>query len=213
MINARKRIVIVDYGMGNLRSVVNALAFLKYSPIISSDRDTIAAAHAYVLPGVGAFGVAMKNLKERNLIDVLNENVIVRKKPLLGICLGMQLIAQSSSEMGLHAGLGWTAGQVVQIDGGEQLRVPHVGWNEVRPVNGHRLFANLPPSTHFYFDHSYHLICDEDMVVARCNYGVSLVAAVQRDHIWAVQFHPEKSQTAGLKLLRNFMNFVEAGGC
>jgi glutamine amidotransferase len=208
-----KKIMIVDYGMGNLESVGNALSFLGYSPFISSDPDNIAAADGYILPGVGAFAIAMKNLEERGLIDALQEGVIARGKPILGICLGMQLIAESSSEMGLHAGLGWMKAKVVQIDGGAKLKVPHVGWNDIQILKHDLLFKNLPGHAHFYFDHSYHFICDDNDVAARCDYGIPLVAAIQRGNIFATQFHPEKSQTAGLKLLRNFLNYAEESRC
>ncbi|HEY8164594.1 MAG TPA: imidazole glycerol phosphate synthase subunit HisH [Gemmatimonadaceae bacterium] len=207
------QIAIIDYGMGNLESVKNALHFLNYKPIVTSDKDAIASANAYILPGVGAFAMAMRNLKERGLIDVLGENVMTRKKPFLGICLGMQLIAESSSEMGLHPGLGWIKATVVQIEGGPDLKVPHVGWNDVRISKDGVLFKRLSPAPHFYFDHYYQFMCDASQIAATCDYGVPIIAAVEHDNICATQFHPEKSQTTGLRLLRNFLNFAESVRC
>ena len=207
------RIAIVDYGMGNLESVRNALAFLGYDAAVSCDAEEIAAADGYILPGVGAYGLAIENLRKRNLIGVLNDVVLVRKKPILGICLGMQLMAQSSSEMGFHVGLGWMNAEVTHIEPRMNLKVPHVGWNDVRIGMDNVLFRNLPSNTHFYFDHSYHVVCGADTIAATCIYGSPLVAAIQQDNICATQFHPEKSQTAGLRLLRNFLNFVEMRKC
>lgn len=208
--SASTRMAIIDYGMGNLESVRNALAFLGYSPIISSDWGEIADASGYLLPGVGAFPLAMKHLQERNLVDMLHEQVMVRQKPILGICLGMHLMAKTSSELGVHAGLGWLNADVVQIPSGERIKVPHVGWSDIRIVKDDVLFKGFQPSTHFYFDHSYHLLCEGNQVAADCQYGTPIVAAVQQGNICATQFHPEKSQTAGLRLLRNFLNYVES---
>ena len=205
------RIVIIDYGMGNLESVKNALEFLGYSPVISRDPAEVAAADAYILPGVGAFPLAMKNLEASGLVAPLTDNVIGKKKPILGICLGMQLMARSSTELGVNAGLGWLDAEVVHIPPADALKVPHVGWNDVQIAKDSVLFKNFPERTHFYFDHSYHFVCARKTIAADCQYGSPIVAAVEQDNICATQFHPEKSQNAGLRLLRNFLNAVEAG--
>lgn len=206
-----KTIVIIDYGMGNLTSVENALKFLGYIPQISSNSDQIVAADAILLPGVGAFAPAMENLERLGLISVLSEQVLEKGIPFLGICLGMQLIAASSTEMGVHKGLGWIKARVEELRPANKLAVPHVGWNNIRVISSAPLFTNLPPETHYYFDHSFHMVCDDVRdVAAVCSYGGDLVAAVQQSNIFATQFHPEKSQTMGLKLLRNFLNYVES---
>ena len=203
------QVAIVDYGSGNLHSVENALARLGCEALTTGDPATLAAADAYILPGVGAFGLAIDNLRARGLDAVLDEQVRERRKPFLGICLGMQLLAKDSTEGGHHDGLGWIEdGHVVRLEDSPSLKVPHVGWNEMALTRPDPLFANLGGAT-CYFDHSYHLVCGDEWVAARVAYGDSLVAAIQRDHIFAVQFHPEKSQVAGLRLLRNFLNFVE----
>jgi glutamine amidotransferase len=204
-----KRVAVVDYGSGNLHSVENALARLGYAALTTGDPAALAGADAYILPGVGAFGLAIDNLRSRGLDRVLGEQVLDRRKPFLGICLGMQLLAQDSTEGGRHEGLGWIEdGHVVRLEDSPELKVPHVGWNEMALTRPDPLFSNLQDAT-CYFDHSYHLTCGDAWVAARVAYGGNLVAAIQRDHIFAVQFHPEKSQVAGLRLLRNFLTFVE----
>ncbi len=205
-----RKIAVVDYGMGNLKSVINALLFLGSHAIVSNKPEELAAADAIVLPGVGAFAEAMSNLKKLGLIDTLNEQVMHRKKPLLGICLGMQLLADTSEEFGTHEGLGWIPGQIRQLDVSGDLRLPHVGWNEVEVINDSPLFRGIDGELVYYFVHSYHFVCDEKYVAARCRYGINFTAAVQHENIMATQFHPEKSQDKGLKLLRNYLNFVES---
>lgn len=206
-----KSIIIIDYGMGNLTSVSNALKFLGYVSEITNDKARILAADAVILPGVGAFAQAMENLSRLNLIPILNKRVKEQGVPFLGICLGMQLIAESSTEMGLHEGLGWIRARVEEIPTMENLPVPHVGWNNVHITNSSPLFVNLPTASHYYFDHSFHMICiDQKDVIAVCRYGMDLVAAIRHGNIFATQFHPEKSQVIGLKLMRNFLNYVEA---
>lgn len=213
MSGRRAKIAIVDYGMGNLTSVSNALGVLDYTPIVSSATQELDEADAYILPGVGAFPLAMKNLRERDLTGVLDENVMNRKKPILGICLGMQLMANTSSELGVHEGLGWIDADVIQIPPGSGTKVPHVGWSDIRIAKDDLLFKNFGPTAHFYFDHSYHFRCKSGPVAAECTYGGEMVAAIQQDNICATQFHPEKSQTTGLRMLRNFLNFADAVKC
>ena len=194
--------------MGNVGSVAGALKRLGSNCQISNKKEDIAQADGLILPGVGAFGAAMRNLVRLNLIDLLNEEVIGRKKPFLGICLGMQLIANDSIEQGFNKGLGWIDGHVLEMEARNNYRVPHVGWNDISFTGKNLLFNRLDPEAHFYFDHSYYLKCHEDLVIAKCNYGCDYVAAVQKGNIFAVQFHPEKSQRNGLKMLRNFLNVV-----
>lgn len=205
------QMVIVDYGMGNLGSVVNAFGRLGIACKVSREPHDLVAASGIVLPGVGAFPAAMQNLRARGLTDTLHDLVIERRKPFLGICLGLQLIATDSTEQGLTKGLGWIDGHVTRIAPAAQERVPHVGWNEIRTRDGATLFARLQDEAHFYFDHSYHLQCSDQWVTASCDYGGRWVAAIQKGNIHAVQFHPEKSQRNGLRVLRNFARYVAEG--
>ena len=204
------QIAVVDYGMGNLGSVRHALTFLGHQAHITSDVDAITAADAVVLPGVGAFGLAVENLHHRKLAKPLSSKVVDRRAPFLGICLGMQLIAREGMENGRHAGLGWIDGEVIRLEGESRAqRVPHVGWAPIS-AGDLTLFDTLADGSAFYFDHSYHLQCPATDVAARCRGEFSFVAAVRRDNIFATQFHPEKSQRSGLRLLRNFTNYAMA---
>lgn len=205
-----KTILIVDYGMGNIGSVCNALDFLGGRYIVSNQKEDLAQTDAVILPGVGAFGAAMQNLRQLDLVDELTEQVVHLGKPFLGICLGMQLLAKDSVEQGYTTGLGWIDGHVFDMEPSGGLRVPHVGWNAVRVRQECPLFRRIDEDAHFYFDHSFHLECGEEWIAAACDYGDTYVAAVQKENILAVQFHPEKSQRNGLKLLRNFLNVVHA---
>lgn len=204
----KPRICIIDYGMGNTQSVGNAIEHLGADYLISSRREDIQASTALILPGVGAFAAAMENLRRLELVDILTDTVVRQGKPFLGICLGMQLLAQDSVELGLHAGLGWIEGHVVAFEPSHEVRIPHVGWNNCHIRKQEPLFHNLAEDAHFYFDHSYHLTCPHELVSATFDYGGHFVASVQKDNIFATQFHPEKSQRHGLRLLRNFLNFA-----
>ena len=205
------RIVIVDYEVGNTRSVWNAISELGYRKLsISAAEQDIAAADALVLPGVGAFDACVANLRRRGLDNILNEAVLARRKPILGICVGMQLMASSSEENGLHIGLNWIPGRVVKLDLLPGYRIPHVGWNDVQAQRSSVLFTRTGSPPNFYFDHSYHYCCDPEFVSATCDYGVRVVASIERDNIFGVQFHPEKSHTTGLKLFRGFFEAVRA---
>lgn len=206
---SKKTTMIIDYGMGNVGSVAHALHSLGNQCFLSSERSDFAKADAFILPGVGAFPAAMENLQKLQLIDELNKHVLAQKKPFLGICLGMQLLAQDSVEQGFSKGLGWIRGHVLQLAPQGDLRVPHVGWNNLNFCPDDCLFQKLDHEAHVYFDHSFHLQCDKDLVVATCDYGNECVSAIHQDNIFAVQFHPEKSQRNGLKILRNFLNYVE----
>lgn len=202
-------IVIIDYGIGNTHSVSNAIKYLGYKNIIiSDDEKKIQKADALILPGVGAFEECISNLKNRKLDIILNEAVIINKKPILGICVGMQLLATCSEENGLHNGLDWIKGAVKKIIVPKPLAVPHVGWNDVITMNENILFNRNIENSNFYFDHSYHFVCDEKYIAGYCDYGTRITAAVQKEHIFGVQFHPEKSQTNGLKLFRSFFNSI-----
>jgi len=201
-------ICILNYGMGNLGSVLNALRYLGREAAIASKASEIEAADAYILPGVGAFGEAMHNLNKLNIIETLEREVLEKGKPLLGICLGLQLLAEDSQEKGFEKGLGWIDGHVMQIPGGGETRVPHVGWNGI-DHNDDPLFFGIEQQGSFYFDHSFHLECDAKLVTAFCEHGRPFVAAYRRKNIMATQFHPEKSQRNGLLLLRNFVQYCD----
>jgi glutamine amidotransferase len=206
-------VVIIDYELGNVRSVANALQAVGAQVKISRQPEDLRAADGLILPGVGAFGDGMANLQRFGLIPLLNELVLEQKKPFLGICLGMQLLANTSAENGELAGLGWLNADVVRLPadmGNLPLKVPHVGWNDVIvrrtcPVLG------LPNAVQsYYFVHSYALQCHEPEIIAgSCEYGIEFPAVVQKNNIFAVQFHPEKSQKHGLNLLANFLTVVK----
>ena len=195
-------IAIVDYGMGNVRSVERAFKSVGAEARITEDHAEIREADAIVLPGVGAFGMAMSRLRAGGLDAVLSERVIDDRVPFLGICLGMQLICAESHEHGRHEGLGWVDAAVERLDPGTgRLRVPHIGWNDTLPVGENDLVAE--PAV-FYFVHSYRVAASNSATAATCAYGEPFAAALARDNIWATQFHPEKSQDAGLAILRRF---------
>jgi glutamine amidotransferase len=200
-------IAVVDYGMGNVRSVQTALEYLGHEAIVTARPAAIQDASHVILPGVGAFGRAMANLAERDLCAVLRREVVERGKPFLGICLGMQLLARTSTEHGRHDGLGWMAADVVRLNVEEMgLKVPHTGWNDVEPNTDHPILAGLRPAQLvFYFVHSFHVVCrDPRLVLATSQYGRPFTAIIGRDNIVATQFHPEKSQDSGLAVLSNF---------
>ena len=202
------KVVIVDYGVGNTHSVANAIKVLGYQVEISKEVDKIRNAHALILPGVGAFEKAINNLREHNLDEILSEEVLIKAKPILGICLGMQMMATISEENGLHKGLNWIPGKVVKLAPENNLPVPHVGWNNLEIRDG-KLYNRLADSPHFYFDHSFHFRPDNaSHISAICNYAGEVIAAIQFNNICGVQFHPEKSQIAGLKVFRSFLNSV-----
>jgi glutamine amidotransferase len=202
------KLVIIDYGMGNTKSIQNAFNFLKQDSTVSNDFQVINDADAYILPGVGAFHEAMENIEKLNLKPILDENILNQKKPILGICLGMQILANSSLEIQFTKGLGYCDATVKGINN-KTLRVPHVGWNSIEVKTKNTLFEKISSDTHFYFDHSFHFVSNEDIVSSTTLYGEEITASIQKDNIFATQFHPEKSQAAGLKLLRSFLNYVE----
>jgi glutamine amidotransferase len=200
-------IAIIDYGLGNLRSVAGAVARLGGTPLITSRITDLERAEKLILPGVGAFGDGMARLARLGLIDALTRIVIDERRPILGICLGAQLMADESDEFGRHRGLGWLRARVTRIVPRDPaLRVPHVGWNEMRQLAPSALFTDVPDGALFYFVHSYQICCDDtSMVVGTCEYGDQITAVLQRDNLYGTQFHPEKSQRHGLSLLDNFL--------
>lgn len=200
-------LAVVDYRLGNLRSICAALDRLEVAYRCTSDPSVISDACGLILPGVGAFPDGMRNLSDLGLVELL-ENMVLRKRvPILGICLGFQLMAREGTEFGLNAGLGWLAAKVVRFEGlGSEFRIPHMGWNDCVRVRESPIFSNIPKDTLFYFTHSYHMECDEaDDVVAYSDHGMKFVAAIQKGNIFGTQFHPEKSQLHGLMLLKNFV--------
>ncbi len=198
-------IAVIDYHMGNLRSVGKAFQKIGARVVITNDPQAIKNADKIVLPGVGAFKEGMERLKQFNLIDILNREVIENKKKFLGICLGMQLIGTRSYEIEESPGLNWIKGDVVRFEG-NNLKIPHVGWNEISFVRSNVLFENIPNQTDFYFVHSYHFKPDMKYIVSLTNYGFDFVSSVNQENIFGCQFHPEKSQRYGLEILKNFVN-------
>lgn len=204
-------IAIVDYGMGNLHSVSKAVERLGYESLVTGNREQILAADGIILPGVGAFGDAMEHLRETGLDEVMRE-AASGTKPLLGICLGMQLLFSESEEHGQHEGLNILPGSVVRFTGGD-YKVPHMGWNRLQFKNPeHPLFAGLEEG-HVYFVHSYHVLPEaESHLLAVTDYGIPVTAIVGHDSVYGMQFHPEKSGELGMSLLRNFLALTDLAG-
>jgi len=197
-------IAIIDYGMGNLASVQNAFLKVGYPTLITARPEDILAADKVVLPGVGAFGDAIHNLRQRGMDDTIRQ-VVERQTPLLGICLGMQLLFSQSEENGLHLGLDIIPGRVQRFDLPADFKVPQIGWNSIVVNPASRLLAGIPSNSYFYFVHSYYVVPDDSAVVAaRTDYGIDFVSAIERGALMATQFHPEKSSRLGLRILKNF---------
>lgn len=196
---------IIDYGLGNLKSVSSAVEKIGGKPFISHSANELQEADALILPGVGAFGDGMNNLRNLGLIEPLTSMVFDLKKPILGICLGSQLMAKESFEFGYHEGLRWIDASVVRLETAG-LRIPHVGWNELIQLKKDTLFAGISPEALFYYVHSYYVKSNvSDIVIGECEYGRTFTAAYKQGNIYGVQFHPEKSQHDGLELLKNFL--------
>ena len=200
-------IAIVDYNMGNLASVQNAFAKLGKDTVVESNPAKFAEYDKLVLPGVGAFGDAMQHLREREMIEPLKA-FAASGKPMLGICLGMQLLFESSQEFGEHEGLGLIKGQVIHFDAKrfeEPLKVPHMGWNRMF-TKEHPLFAGLDEMHYLYFVHTYHVVCDNEVdIIGETEYGYRFTSAVAHNNVMGIQPHPEKSHTNGLKIIENFI--------
>lgn len=205
-------IAIIDYGMGNLRSVQKGFEKVGHDAIVTSNYKDILSADGVVLPGVGAFKDCMRNLREGGLIDTIHK-VIDDAKPFLGICLGLQLLFTESEEFGIHKGLNIIKGRVMKFSFNTpnselrtlNLKIPHMGWNNIGIKRRHPVFENIPDNSYFYFVHSYYVIPEDDSVIASTtDYGVEFVSSISKDNLFACQFHPEKSQELGLRMLKNF---------
>jgi glutamine amidotransferase len=198
-------VAIINYGMGNVASVEKALKYLSYDTIITNDHNQIEASTHIFLPGVGSFAQGITNLNEYGLIDILNEQVLIKKKPFFGICLGMQLIATKGHEPSESLGLGWIDGEVIKMEEPDNS-IPHLGWNNIYSF-GNTLTKNYHKKD-FYFIHSYHFkVQNKADVAAEVEYGSRYVAAIHKGNIFATQFHPEKSQHSGLGLMKSFFDF------
>lgn len=198
-------IAIIDYDAGNIKSVEKALQYLGEEAVITRDAGEILMADKVVLPGVGAFGDAMEKLNRYGLVPVIHE-VVEKGIPFLGICLGLQLMFESSEEAPGVEGLGLLKGKIVRIPEGDGLKVPHMGWNSLSFPKEGRLFAGIPENSYVYFVHSYYLQAEEDIVTATAEYGVTIHASVEKGNVFACQFHPEKSSHTGLTILKNFVD-------
>lgn len=198
-------VAIIDYGAGNLSSVKKALDYLGAESEITQDKEKILTASHVILPGVGSFGDAMHSMQERGLVETVKKAAL-SGKPFLGICLGLQLLFESSDESPDVKGLGILNGKIITIPKDTGLKVPHMGWNSVSLKQNNGIFSNIEDNSYFYFIHSYYLDgADEDVIAATAEYGVTIECAVQKGNLCATQFHPEKSSKIGLKLLENFL--------
>jgi imidazole glycerol-phosphate synthase subunit HisH len=195
-------IAIVDYGMGNLRSVGNAFARLGAATAITRDVDEIRRSSAIVLPGVGAFGRCVENLQKFGLFDVIRQEIAAGKR-YLGICLGLQILFESSEEAPGVPGMGVVKGTVTRFR--EGLKVPHMGWNSIQITKDSKILNGIEDGAHFYFVHSFYPVPAENVAATRTDYGINFVSAIEKDNLFACQFHPEKSQAIGLQLLSNFV--------
>lgn len=200
-------ITIIDYGLGNIRAFVNVYERLNIKTKVAHNARDIAGATKIILPGVGAFDYAMAQLNASGMRDELENQVLGNKIPVVGICVGMQMLAKSSDEGNLP-GLGWIDGEVKLFDSNlipYKTRLPHMGWNNINPVNGHDLLNGLDAQSRFYFLHSYYFVChNEKEIISTTEYGISYASAVNRKNIFGIQFHPEKSHSNGIQLLKNF---------
>lgn len=197
-------ICIIDYGAGNIESVRKALEYIGAQCVVSADKEVLAKADAAILPGVGSFGDAMNELRSRNLEEPIKD-FIASGKPFLGICLGLQILFESSEESPGAVGLGVLKGKIVRIPDGEGLKIPHMGWNSLNIEKDDALFKGVECEPYVYFVHSYYLKAEEDIVTSTAEYGVNIHASVAKGNLRACQFHPEKSGELGIKILKNFV--------
>ena len=203
-----KKVLVIDYGAGNLRSVTNAFAKLGYEPIITNSGTDIRKAPAVILPGVGAAAEAMENLKNLGLIEPIRQYV-AEGRPFFGVCLGLQILLSETEEDGKHDCLNIVRGKVKRLPPG--LKTPHMGWNQVKQMKEHPVFEGIPDETNFYFVHSYYAAPDDTSVVlGETDYGISFCSAVAKENLVATQFHPEKSGEPGLRMYDNFMKLAMA---
>ena len=199
------RVIILDYGAGNLRSVARAVEHAGFTPDIAADARALADADAVVMPGVGAAADTMRNLEEHGFVEPLRE-YIREGRPFLGVCMGFQALLTVSEEGGEHPCLDVVPGRVRRFEGDGAMKIPHMGWNAVRQERAHPVFEGIPDESYFYFVHSYYPVPeDESLVIGRTEYGVPFASVIARDALVATQFHPEKSGEAGLRLYRNFL--------
>jgi len=197
-------IAIIDYDAGNIKSVEKAVQFLGEEAVITRDKDLILSSDKVILPGVGAFGDAMEKIHTYGLQNTIYD-VIDRKKPFLGICLGLQLLFKNSEESKGVSGLGILDGEILRIPSKEGLKIPHMGWNSLNITDSTTLFRGIEGNPYVYFVHSYYLKAKDEIVAATTEYSTLIHAAVEKDNVFACQFHPEKSSTVGLKILKNFI--------
>lgn len=204
-------IAIIDYDAGNIKSVEKALAYLGEDAVLTRNREVILQADGVILPGVGSFGDAMGKLHDYGLVEVIHQ-VAASGIPFLGICLGLQLLFESSEESPGVAGLGVLKGRIERLPDGKGLKIPHIGWNSLTYPNRGRLFEGIPENAYVYFVHSYYLqAAERDIVTAVTEYGAQVHASVEKDNVFACQFHPEKSSDVGLKILSNFIAVTKGG--
>lgn len=202
-------VAIIDYDAGNIKSVEKAVTLLGQDAVLTRNREEILSADHVILPGVGAFGDAMEKLHRYGLVAVIRE-AVEKRIPFLGICLGLQLMFESSEEAPDVEGLGLLPGRIVRIPEAEGLKIPHIGWNSLTFPNQGRLFQGIAEGAYVYFVHSYYLKADDPQIVkAVTEYGTTIHASVERDNLFACQFHPEKSSETGLKILQNFLHITE----
>lgn len=204
------KVAVIDYDMGNTDSVLRAIEKCGGNPVLSNSKTDLQSASHIILPGVGAFKEGMDNLRDFGIIPIIEEEALEKGKPFLGICLGMQLLADKGFENGEFKGLGWVSGTVQElIKNKDNERIPHIGWNEINFTDNSHLFENITPGKDMYFVHSYHFVCDDSTsAIATTPYCGNFVSAIRKSNIFGVQFHPEKSQKNGFKVIKNFLSFA-----